>query len=197
MASLTKKQKVKRNENIKAFKKRQEVIESISRDRADRVMVEMRGVKLKAKVKIKSGVYNGLPSGIKKQLARLSDYINDRNALRVQQTESKHYVNFKNLYVVYAMLGNQVVGWANYLRRRNKKNFKLDHDALVFFHVKKKYRGNGIGKKLFKQCYKRLVKGKKNQREMFVPKFNNDPHGYFKGQDFYSKMLRKAKGKEL
>lgn len=197
MASLTKKQKVKRNRNIEDFKKRQSVVEVLFRDRTDRVMAEMKGVKLKAKVKIKSGIYNGLPSGIKKQLARLSDYINDRNALRVQQTESKHYVNFKNLHVVYAMLGNQVVGWANYLKRRGKKNFKLDHDVFVFFHVKKKYRRNGVGKQLFKECYKRLVKGKKNQREMFVPKFNNDPHGYFKGNDFYSKMLRKAKGREI
>jgi len=191
MRGLTMKQ---RNKNKEEFKKRQEVINKLNHERVKRVMDGLNGIKVKSKIKIKCGIYNSLPSGIKKQLLRLCDYVNDRNAMRIQQTECKTYSKFKKLYVVYAMSGNQVVGWCNWWKDRE---IKMDTDHYVFFHVKTKFRKNGIGRQLFKICHKRLVKGKKKQREFFPPKFNTDPHGYFKGQDFYSKMLRLAKAKEI
>ncbi len=196
MSTITRSERARYRKNIKECRKRQDIIKKLNDDRVSKTLADLKGVELKAKVKIKCGLYSGLPEGIKKQLLRLSDYVNDRNGLRIQQTECKKYCQFKNLYVIYAILNNgEVVAWANYWK--NRKGFKQDQDKFVFFHVKKKYRRNKIGRRLFKEVYKRLVKGKKDQRSFFHPKFNNDIHGYFKGADFYSRMLRLAKSKEI
>lgn len=197
MSTTTRSERARHKKNIEECRKRQEIIKKLNNDRVAKTLADLKGVDLKAKVKIKCGIFNSLPEGIKKQLLRLSDYINDRNGLRIQQTECKTYCQFKNLYVIYAILNNgEVVAWANFWKDRKKK-IKMSQDQFVFFHVKKKYRRNGIGRRLFKEVYKRMVKGKRNQRSFFHPKFNNDVHGYFKGADFYSRMLRLAKAKEI
>jgi len=177
------------------YLKRTELIEQIFKTRTNEVLKGLKKVDLKAKVKIKRGIYNDLPRNVRKQFFKLSDHVYDRNDNRVNRTYDKKGSMFKNLYVIYAVLGNgEVIAWGNFWKGR--KSFNFEHDPYVFIHVKKQYRSNGIGRKIFKEVYRLFLKGKRNQRRYFAPNPKRSEYKELDFKDFYDQMLPLArKGK--
>jgi len=177
------------------YEKRAKLMELIFKTRTDEVMRGLNKVSLKSKVKVKRGILNSFSTSVQKQLFKLSDHVHDRNDNRINRTLNHNGKMFKNLYVVYVVRGNgEVIGWANYWKSR--KSFNSEHDPFVFIHVKKQYRGNGIGRKIFKEVYRLFLKGKPNQRKYFMPNPNRHEYAKLDFKDFYDQMLPLArKGK--
>lgn len=196
MATQTIKIERQRRKALREFKKRKEVVDQIFKDKSAKVMRDIKKVKIRSRVQVKTGLFNNLSDGVKKQLSRLTDHLNDRNDNRIWRTLSrKDSTMFKNLQVVYAIKGNgEVIAWANYWKGR--EDFKFDFDKYVFIHVKKCYRKNGIGRRIFKRVYKDFLKGKKNQRRFFMPKIQ-EGNEHFKNLDWFDKMLKLARTKKL
>lgn len=180
---------------MKEFKNREKTVNELFKINSARVLRDIKKIQVKSPVKIKTGLFNNLPDGIKKQLSRLTDYLNDRNDNRIWRTLGKDTTMFKNLRVVYAVKRNgEIMGWANYWKSR--EGFKFDFDEYVYIHVKKCYRKNKIGQRLFKRVYKDFLKGKKNQRRFFMPKMQEETRN-FKNLDWFDKMLKLAKTKKI
>ena len=190
------KPKLRKAERTKVeYKNRIELIDELFKTKSAEVMRGIKKISLKAKVKIKKGIYNNIPPNTRSQFFRITDHIHERNDGRVCRTLDKHSEKFKNLYAVYVVLGNgEVIGWGNYWKDR--KNFNNEWDQFVFIHVKKQYRGNGIGRKIFKEIYRSLLKGKKGKRKYFIPNPYNSEFKSLNHPDFFDKMIKLAvKGK--
>lgn len=177
------------------YERRRKLIDGLFKVKNLEVMRGIRKISLKAKVKIKKGIYNSIPPNTRSQFFRITDHIHERNDGRVSRTLDKHSAKFKNLYTVYVVLGNgEVLGWGNYWKDR--KNFNNEWDKFVFIHVKKQYRGNGIGRKIFKEIYRSFLQGKKSKRKYFIPNPYNSEFKSLNRPDFFDKMMKLAsKGK--